>query len=315
VRASSPESPSAAGQGAARRQSATLFVLLSSAAFATSSPLARYARPTHPLLIAFGRLALSALILVALDARALDASLHRLSPAQRWTVFCAGAVLAAHFALFQLGLEHTSLPAAVSLVSLEPLSVVLLAWVWLGIRPTRAEQIGVLVATCGAVVVAQGKGQGEHRLTGDLLVLASVALYGLYLTIARALKSALPARSYAALVYLSAAAVLGPLLAIPGVAEQAFPPPLHGAVAIAAIAVIPTVLGHTAVQTASRTLPPAIVALVSPGETLGAIAIGVALLGATPTATEIVGGLIILVGTGLALLAPRPSVKPPSPSS
>jgi drug/metabolite transporter (DMT)-like permease len=301
------------GRGPARRQSAVLFVLLASAAFATSSPLARYARPTHPLLIAFGRLALAALILLALDARALGASVRLLSPAQRWTVFSAGALLAAHFALFQLGLDHTSLPAAVSLVSLEPLSVVLLAWMVLGIRPTRAEQIGVLIATAGAVVVAQGQGQGEHRLTGDLLVLGAVALFGLYLTIARALKNAIPARSYVALVYTSAALVLGLFLAIPGVADGAFPPPAHGVVAIAAIALIPTVLGHTVVQTASRSLPPSIVALVCPGETLGSIAIGIGLLGATPTATEILGALIILAGTVLALVAPKPG--PASPSS
>lgn len=303
------------GRGPARRQNAALFVLLASAAFATSAPLARYARPTHPLLIAFGRLALAALVLLALDARALATSVRLLSPAQRWTVFSAGAMLAVHFALFQLGLDHTSLVAAVSLVSLEPLSVVLLAWMVLGIRPTRAQQIGVFIATAGAVVVAQGQDEGEHQLTGDLLVLAAVAVFGLYLTIARALKNAIPARSYVALVYTSAALVLGLFLALPGVAEGAFPPPPRGVVAIAAIALIPTVLGHTAVQTASRSLPPSIVALVSPGETLGSIAIGIGLLGATPTATEIVGAAIILAGTGLALAARTPGPGSPSPST
>src|SRR5262249_35194060 len=149
MRSSSTESPSDMARSSSRRQSAALFVCLAGAAFATSSPLARYARPTHPLVITFGRLALAALILLALDARALSASLRCLSPAQSWTFSSAGASLPAHSALFHLGLEHPSSPAAVSLVSLEPLSVVLPAWVVLGIRPTRAEQIGVLVATFG----------------------------------------------------------------------------------------------------------------------------------------------------------------------
>lgn len=311
--ASATEAAIAAPGSSTRRQSAALFVLLASAAFAASSPLARFARPTHPLVIAFGRLALTALLLLALDARSIGASVRGLSRAQRWKVFGAGAILAAHFALFQLGLDHTSLPAAVSLISLQPISVVLLAWVFLGLRPTRVEQLGVLLATTGAVVVAQGQGQGEHQLTGDLLVVAAVALYGLYLTVARALKDALPARSYVALVYTSAAIVALPL-AILGVAPSAFRPPLHGALAIAAIALIPTVLGHTAVQIASRSLPPAIVALVSPGETLGAIAIGVALFGATPTATEMAGGMIILAGTGLSLAPKRLAPRSTSPS-
>jgi len=277
----------------------TLFVLLASMAFATSGPLARWARPTHPLLLAFGRLALAALILLALDARAVTRALRALGPRQRGTVALAGALLAAHFACFQWGLDHTSLPAAVSLVSLEPLSVVLSAWILLGIRPSRPEQIGVVLATIGALFVARGAGTGEHRLVGDLLVLAAVALYGLYLTAARALKDALPPRPYAALVYASAALALAPGFAL--LPELSAQPPTHGVIAIAALAVIPTVLGHTAVQTAARTLPPAVVALVSPGETLGAIAIGAVLLGAVPTTTELLGALIIVVGSAIAL--------------
>src|SRR5262249_9564722 len=123
-------------------RTAVLFVLLAGTAFATSGPLARYARPADPLVVALGRLPLAALVLLALDARALLSSLRALSRKQTATVFGAGAILAAHFACFQWGLEHTSLPAAVSLVSLEPLSVVLVAWALFKIRPTWSEQLG-----------------------------------------------------------------------------------------------------------------------------------------------------------------------------
>ena len=297
-----------------RRGESALFVLFASACFAVSGPLARWARPTDPLLIAFGRLALAALLLGAIEARALGPALAGLTSRQRLTVLGAGALLAAHFACFQIGLDRTSLPAAVSLVSLEPLSVVLCAWGLLGMRPSRPEQIGVVVATAGAVLVARGAGKGEHRLAGDLLVLAAVGLYGLYLTVARALKDALPARSYAALVYASAAVLLAfALAAAPrGLSAAVWPPPDRGIVAIAIIALVPTILGHTAVQTASRTLPPAIVALVSPGETLGGILLGAAFLHEIPTTTEILGALIILVGSGIAIFAPRPAQPLPA---
>ena len=295
-----------------RRAESALFVLFASVCFAVSGPLARWARPTDPLLIAFGRLALAALILGAIEARALGPALAGLTSRQRLTVLAAGALLAAHFACFQIGLDRTSLPAAVSLVSLEPLSVVLCAWVLLGMRPSRAEQIGVVVATAGAVLVARGAGKGEHHLAGDLLVLAAVAVYGLYLTVARALKDALPARSYAALVYTSAAVMLAFALAVAPrnpAATAIWPPPDRGLLAIAVIALVPTILGHTAVQTASRTLPPAIVALVSPGETLGGIVLGAVFLHESPAPTEIAGALIILAGSAIAIFAPRP--EPP----
>jgi drug/metabolite transporter (DMT)-like permease len=293
-----------------RRLESALFVLFASACFAISGPLARWARPTDPLLIAAGRLTLAALVLGVFEARTLGPALVGLTSRQRLTVLAAGALLAAHFACFQIGLDRTSLPAAVSLVSLEPLSVVLCAWALLGLRPSRAEQIGVVVATAGAVLVARGAGKGEHRLAGDLLVLAAVAVYGLYLSVARALKDALPARSYAALVYTSAAVLLAFALAVvprdPG-AAAIWPPPDRGLLAIAVIALVPTILGHTAVQTASRTLPPAIVALVSPGETLGSIVLGAVFLHESPAPTEVAGALIILAGSAIAIFAPRPS--------
>jgi drug/metabolite transporter (DMT)-like permease len=288
------------------RRSAALFVIFAGAAFSSASPLARWARPVHPLVIAFGRLAVAAVVLTALENRAIVAAVRGLGARQRWIVLLAGALLGAHFACFLWGLDHTSLPAAVSLVSLEPLSVVVCAWALLGVSPSRPEQIGVALATVGAVVVARGAGIGDHRLSGDLVVIAAVVLFGLYLAVARALKDALPARSYAALVYTSAAVVVAALLpAVPAAfSDPAWPLPTRGLVAIAALGLVPTVLGHTAVQTASRTLPPAIVALACPGETLGGIAIGAALLGAVPTPNELIGAAIIVAGSALAIVAP-----------
>jgi drug/metabolite transporter (DMT)-like permease len=290
---------------------AALFVLLASLAFSTSGPLARYARPVHPLVIAFGRVALAALVLAALDVRTLARSVPALTPRQRAGILGAGALLAAHFALFLWGLDRTSLPAALSLISLEPLSVVLCSWVFFRIRPARLEQIGVALATIGAVVVARGSGAGDHRLAGDLMVLGAVLLFGLYVAAARGLRDALPTRCYAALVYAGAAlALAGVLPLVPGVLASALSPPPHAVVAIVLLALVPTVLGHTSVQWAAGRMSPAIVALVSPGETLGGIAIGAAWLGAIPTATEIAGALIILSGTTVAIVGSRRRESP-----
>jgi drug/metabolite transporter (DMT)-like permease len=301
------------GPGTARR--AALFIAIAGAALSVASPLARWAKPTDPLVVAFGRLAVAAAILLAVDRGGVVAALRSLSGRLRATVLCAGALLAVHLALFLWGLDHTSFPAAVSLVSLEPLAVVVCARALLGVVPSRAERAGVVLATAGAGVVAQGTGQGQHRLVGDLSVLAAVALWGLYLTVARALRDALPARSYAALVYTSASLVAVAVAILAGAPEAFMPPawPLqpHGLLAIVALGVIPTVIGHTAVQTASRSLPPAIVALVSPAETLIGIAIGATLLGAVPTARELVGAALIVAGSAVAILGPRAARRAP----
>lgn len=283
-------------------------VLVASAAFSASSPLARMARPAHPIVIAFGRVAIAAIVLAALDPRGLYRSVRALSPADRLRVVLAGALLAGHFGLFQWGLDETSLPAAVALVSLEPLAVVLTAWGLFGIAPGRLEGWGVVVATGGAVVVSRSAGQGEHRLFGDVLVLGAVVLFGFYIASARRLRDAIPARHYAPLVYGVAAVALGmtmPFLS-EGAGAQIWPLPLHAVGMIAAIALVPTVVGHTLIQIAARTLSPSIVALACPAETLGSIALGMILLGGAPTWLEAAGATIILLGALLAIAGQRP---------
>jgi drug/metabolite transporter (DMT)-like permease len=253
------------------RRSAALYIVVASTAFAMAAPLARWARPLDPVAIAFGRCALAAAILIAVDFRAAIATARSLSPRTRRAIALAGALLAVHFALFLGGLDRTSIPAALSLVSLEPLAVVLVAWIVHGIRPSRIEGIGVVAASIGAAIVARGAGQGEHRLLGDALVVGAVVLFGFYVAVARAVRNELPARHYAAFVYGSLVAVLG-------------------------LTLLPTIVGHTMVQTAARSLPPAVVGLASPGETVLGIAIGAIALGAFPTWLEIAGGATVVAG-------------------
>lgn len=283
---------------------AALIILCASLSFAVSSPVARFARPAHPLFVAFGRVALASLLLFAFDASGVIASIRALSGKVLTRIVACGALLGLHFAMFQAGLDNTSLPAAVSLVSLEPLSVVLSAFVMFRERPSRREQIGLALATIGAVVVSRSAGAGEHRLLGDLLVLGAVSVYGLYVAAARSLRDALPARHAGPLIYAIAAVVIFSMLPFFGALSGLSELPSRSFLAIATIAVVPTLIGHTLVQSASRTLAPALVALVSPGETLGGLAIGALFLGAMPLGYELVGAALILLGVVFAIFAP-----------
>lgn len=289
------------------KREAVFIVVLAGIAFSTSGPFARLAHPADPMLIAFGRVLVAAVLLFAADVRGVVRSVRGLTGRQRVATAGAGALLAVHFWLFLWGLTETSFPAAMSLISLEPLAVVLCAWVLFRIRPSRAEQVGVIVATTGALVVSRGAGAGEHRLFGDLLVIGAVVLFGLYIAAARGLRDTMPARHYATLVYAAASVTLLPaVLASPSLGLGAvLELPAHSLMWIFAIGVVPTVIGHTMVQAAARRLSPAIVALVSPGETLGAIAIGVVVLGAVPTGVELAGAIIIVVGVAWAILRGR----------
>lgn len=291
------------------RGRAIAFVVLASLAFSVSSPIARYARPAHPLFVAFGRVALASVILFALDSAGVLHHWRNITKFTRTRILMCGALLGAHFALFQAGLDATTLPAAVSLVSLEPVGVVLAAWMFFREMPSRRELFGVGLATLGAVVIASAAGKGEHKLTGDLLVLLSVALFGFYVAAARAIRNALPPQHAGAMIYAIAALVI--LLVLPpfGALDNVPALPRLSFLAIAGIALIPTILGHTSVQAAARTLPPAIVSLVSPGETLGALLVAAIFMHETPKPREYIGAALILGGVLVAIFGPRKKVR------
>lgn len=292
-------------------QRAVLLVGVASAAFATSAPFGRLSSPMHPMWIAFGRLFVAAVALSLVDLGGMIRSFRGLGARRRATVVLAGVLLGGHFALFQWGLTATSLPAAVSLVSLEPLAVVLAAWAIFSTRPKRLELIGIALATGGAVIVSRGSGEGEHRALGDLLVLGAVALFGLYVACARGLKDALPAAHYAPLVYTSASASLAIVLPFVDLGADA----ALGALSwkaflfVGLLGLVPTVIGHTLVQTGARTLSPSVVALVCPGETLGSMILFAILFGVAPSALEAIGAVVILAGAGLAIWAQRTPVQ------
>jgi drug/metabolite transporter (DMT)-like permease len=211
-------------------------------------------------------------------------------------------LLGAHFGLFLAGLQATSLPAAAALVSLEPIAVVVAAWVAFGVRPRGREMVGIAIATLGAAVVARGAGHGEHRLLGDALVLAAVVVFGVYIAFARGLRDVLPTTPYAACVYTVAALALAPLVFVFDAGGSGIP--ASAWLGVAALGLVPTLIGHTLVQRAARHVSPSLVALASPGETVGAILIGAA-TGHMPTGVEWTGAAIIVVGACVTVTGGR----------
>lgn len=236
-------------------------------------------------------------MLVLVSPAATWRAVRALAPRRRLALAGAGVLLAGHFAFFLGGLLSTSLAAASALVSLEPLAVVVAAWLAFGERPTRRQWLGLGLAMAGAAVVARSAGQGEHRLVGDALVLVAVVLFGVYVAFARGLRASMPTTSYAACVYTVAAVMLLPVAIAWG--RGATTAPSGAWLAVLGLGLVPTLLGHTLVQRAARHVPAAIVALACPGETVGAILIGVA-MGLAPTTTEWLGAALVVAGAAVA---------------
>jgi drug/metabolite transporter (DMT)-like permease len=263
-----------------------------------------------PLAVASVRTGLAALVLFALDARGIVAAVRALSAKSKRRMALAGVLLGLHFATFITGVMKTSLAAAVGLISLEPVAILALAFFVFRARPAMLSLFGVALATSGAVVTGMQAGHGDHTLTGDALVVFSVLVYATYLVVTRGLREEVALLPYASVVFGIASLSVAPFALASGLHDSVGDAPTAHSTALAwgavvALAVIPTALGHTLIARAARIASPALVALLSPGESLGSIVIGVVALSAIPSGQEALGALAIVIGATATTLSER----------
>src|SRR5260370_9566212 len=106
-----------------------------------------------PATLSFCRLLIGSLVLVplALAQRRED---RRLSRSDRWSIFWMGLFgFAAAFAFGNWGLRLSTATNAALLITVEPVSLILLSPLVLGERLTRREGVGALLTVVGATVV------------------------------------------------------------------------------------------------------------------------------------------------------------------
>ena len=74
------------------------------------------------------------------------------------------------------------------------------------------------------------------------------------------------------------------------------------------LALVPQLIGHSTLNLAVRLIPVMFVSVAILGEPVGATLLGYFILGEVPTANEITGGLLILVGIFL-VMRQKPRIK------
>jgi len=276
----------------AKEKMITLVLVGGVAAISTSAVLIRLAE-APPFVIAFYRMFFSALCFLPLAFKEMRG--QKLERNQLTLAAGAGLMLALHFAFWMTSLEHTSVASSVVLVTTQPLWVFLLSVLFLEEKPTPRMWFGLAVALSGSILVTftQGAG-GESRLYGNVLAVAGAIMMACYFLIGRRLRPKLPLAVYSLLVYGSAALVLLPLIALRGL-------PLRGFgsftwLMFAALALIPTVLGHNSLNWALKYLPATMVSVTILGEPLGASIMAVFVLREIPSLLEAFGSLVTLLG-------------------
>jgi drug/metabolite transporter (DMT)-like permease len=214
----------------------------------------------------------------------------------------AGAMLALHFAAWIASLDHTSIARSVLLVSTSPIWVAVLQLAAGQGLPSRATLAALVLAVAGAATVSGAGGNGA--VLGDLLALAGgIAMAG-YFLLSRAAQGGLAFRSYLGIAYGFAALVLWTAVLATDTRWSGFDARTWWA--LAGMAAVSQLIGHSGYNWSLRHLDPLFVAVVSVGEPVLASLLGWWLLGEAVDARTAAGGALILAGIGLATLHTRP---------
>ena len=272
----------------------------------------RLAGEAPALTIAAYRLLIAAAILLAVVIAARALGKLPLPPRSSLPLLAlSGVFLAAHFWSWFASLERTSIASSVVIVGIQPLLGALLAFALLRERPAPREYAGLAVAIAGLICIAAADlARGLEFFIGDLLAFLAAFCVAASQTIRRKTRHEAGALPYSAVVYIAAAVALWLAVLIAR-------PPLSGFDAdawafILLLALIPQLVGHTALNFALGHLRVVTVGLAILGEPLLATLYAIPVLGETPPAGVLVGGPLILAGVALGLSRARAPVAPPA---
>ncbi|HYR39307.1 MAG TPA: EamA family transporter [Methylomirabilota bacterium] len=263
-----------------------------------------------PATLSFCRLLIGSLVLVplALAQRRED---RRLSRSDRWSIFWMGLFgFAAAFAFGNWGLRLSTATNAALLITVEPVSLILLSPLVLGERLTRREGVGALLTVVGATVVVLNGIPGASvaiapHWRGDLLLVLSGVAYAGYSLFGRdvlARHRAVPVTAWSILWGL---VVMAPFTVAEWVAGER--PEWTQTVIIGTLylGLVITALGYLIWNWAlERVEAPRLAIFVNIQPLAGAL-LGVVALREALTIYTVAGGVLILVGVHTTLLAKR----------
>lgn len=276
-----------------------LLVVLAVAGVSVSGPMVKWslACGASPVMIAFGRMVITAAILLipAIKSGELQQVLH--APKKQLVLACAaGLLLALHYTAWMTSLSFASTFVSTALVCTQPLFVAALSGILLH-EPIQREAIpGAVVAVIGAALIALLSMTGEHgSLLGDMLALLGAMFIAGHWLCGRAARRNLPALGYMTFVYLVTAAcllVISPLLGGFQVTRASL-----GGIIVLALAC--TLGGHALMTYLLGFVSADVVSFALLGEPIGAAIWALLLFHEPVTLPLFIGGLTVIAGLAM----------------
>jgi len=259
---------------------------------------------SHPFVIVFWRVLYGAILMASIGlVRGDFKKLKQLINRENYCWLTAiGITLSLHFCTWFQSLFMTTVAASVVLVNSSPIFTAILSTLFLGEALRRRSWVGIIIALIGAVFLAWGDfgGSGFIALSGDLLALSGAVFLALYFIGGRRIAKEMPITVYTSIIYFVAALTTLPICVSFGLNIFVFEP-TEVAIFIA-LAIFPTVLGHSVNNYLLTKVPAYVVSSAVLGEPIGAAILAALIFTQIPGLTTIIGFCAILIGIALVLV-------------
>lgn len=268
-----------------------------------------------PLVIAFYRMAFATALLLPVSLALKRREIAALARRDLSLLALGGLCLAVHFGAWITSLKYIPIATAVVLVNSHPLFVVLASYFFLGEKPQARSLMGTLTGLSGMIIISHDALRGDqaaaanNAIIGDgLAVLGALAVVG-YFIVGRKARARISLLGYVTPLYAVCSVFL--LIWILATRDPATHGPLYPYSAsvwayFAALAVVPTILGHTVFNWALKHVRPSAISLAFLGEPVVASVLAFLFFSQRPPLATFVGGALVLAGVYLTTSARQP---------
>jgi drug/metabolite transporter (DMT)-like permease len=256
------------------------------------------AAPTHPIVASGIRLGIAALVMSPVLVAGWWG--RRVTRRHLVAAVIGGLCYAVHFGAWVASLGLTSTAASVTLVCATPMFLAVVGIVRGVDRPRGVDLVAIAIASVGLLVIGGADfGSGGTALLGDGLALLGALAMVAYMLVVRDLGASVDALAFSAIATTVGAVVLLGVAAAMGLPLVAAGP--YAWWALVAAALVPQVVGHTALTWVLRHTSPTTVGIAVLAEPVIATLLAAWLLGEGAGITVLLGCAVTLVGVGLVL--------------
>jgi drug/metabolite transporter (DMT)-like permease len=211
-------------------------------------------------------------------------------------------VIAGHLITWSMGARITAVAQSSLIVNLAPVALpFLLLWI-AHEKVNRAEVVGTILAVIGLIVLsARDALTGEGSMLGNLLCFVSMALFALYMALARRNRDFTSVWLYMVPVY-GQAALICLLVSLPWIRSFDVHSPKELGL-MTALALVPTICGHSLVNAALRRIRGQVVSLFNVSQFIFAAVMGLMLFGEKPPLVFYIACSIVVTGVVIVVRA------------